>query len=130
MKNTRPATVMTILLLLSLAIVGVPVKMASANFINWSPPELAISSPLQNETYHSNVPLALTITLSGYGPNLEKLKNLYYSLDGKTDVAVAFSYPHEYTEYTPIIVTEWISGLGNGEHTLLIHGANRYGSCF
>ena len=130
MKNIRPTTVMTILLLLSLAIVGVPVKMASANFINWSPPELAISSPLQNETYRSNVPLALTITLSGYGPNLEKMKNLYYSLDGKPDVVIAFSYPHEYTAYTPIIVTEWISGLGNGEHTLLIHGLTDMGHVF
>jgi hypothetical protein len=99
-------------------------KTVSANFEPWSPPQLDISSPSENGTYRSNVPLAFTLTLSGYGPYPENLINLYYSLDGKPDVAIAHGYVNG------IVVTEWISGVNNGEHTLVIHGSTDMGHTF
>ena len=98
-------------------------KTALANFKPWSPPKANIHSPLPNVTYCSNVPLAITVVVTGYGPWPDEATSLFYSLDWKPDVALAYenvSYP----------LTDMLSGLSDGVHTLVVSGSTSRGYYF
>jgi len=94
---------------------------AFANFVPWSPPEIVIFSPLQNQTYHTDVPMAFSLTLSGNGPDSDALTSLNYSVDGKPSVAVSFS--HSFAPYVPTNFDDTLMDLSNGVHNLVIHGS-------
>ncbi len=105
------------------------IKIALANPSSWhvwSPPELAILSPLQNETYSSTVPLSLKITLYMKGWSMESLKNLSYSLDGKPDIILFPSYSYN----DDLVVRDKLSGLNDGQHTLIVHGLTDWYNTF
>jgi hypothetical protein len=117
-------------------------------------PILAVSSPVRNGTYQSNVLLNGTLYLfnmnlridanSGNplppgtswweGDSWETVLWLKYSLDGQEDVSINMSmqsepsHPNEYTA-VPIISGNGnfvLSGLSNGVHSLLIQGLTHY----
>ena len=125
------AALLSIIILFAVAVPFSSLKIVSANpapIQTWSPPEISILSPIENGTYNSNVPLSLKITLFVQGYYLEQLMNLSYNLDGKPDIALtsySFVGP-DYSDRATLFVSERLSGLTDGQHTLTVHGITKW----
>jgi hypothetical protein len=124
-----------IALMLLLPIIGQfsSLKIVSANPSSmrvWSPPELAILSPLQNATYSSNVPLNLKVTTYMKGWSAETLMSISYSLDGKPDVTLPSLYGYDPTDDIVTFVNDRISSLNDGQHTVTFHGLTNWHNSF
>jgi len=87
-------------------------------------------SPLQNETYNSNVPLTVNITTYGNGIVPEDLLQLRYTLDEKLDVIMPLILPYVLEANTPFFMSDELMGLNNGQHILRVHGATDWGHNF
>jgi len=60
----------------------------------------------------------------------EGITNLTYSLDGKPNSMIVYTYPNFATYDTPILASDVLSGLNDGEHVVVIRGSTSYGTGF
>lgn len=60
------------------------------------------------------------------GWSIESLTNLSYSLDGKPDVILSPSYSY----IGDLVVSDRLSGLNDGQHTLIVHGLTDWYNTF
>jgi hypothetical protein len=98
----------------------------------YTSPSLSISCPAQNTTYRSNVPLAVSITTDVHILNndVERATRLFYSLDGRPEVAVAVNYPDPEVFSSSIMASDLLKGLNDGMHKLVVFGSTNRNASF
>jgi hypothetical protein len=110
-ENQKARTAVFTIAFLFLAMAIQP-QTATGNML-YPSPQLIVSSPSENGTYQSNVPLNVKVDLFGS----ETLRWLGFSLDGKPEVGIFVN-----TRSGSVTGADMLYGLSNGWHGIYIRG--------
>jgi hypothetical protein len=79
---------------------------------------------VQGETYNTNVPLALNVTLFPNMVSWEKLVDLYYCLDESPKIYLL----ENSSKSGEVLISEILNNLSDGNHVLSVHGETDWGN--
>ena len=115
-------------MIFALALLGVVVESAAANFTPYPAPKVTAVSPAQNGVYNlPSIPFKVNVTMFRFDPTpaYEKIAWLNYSLDGQPEVAanITSSGPASSPDYGNTEIANGIlSGMSDGPHTVYVRG--------
>jgi hypothetical protein len=123
----RAALMQILILSLLFSTVSVPrlVQVACAQFegLPYDPPIISVLSPSTSETYsEQSVLLNVRVEIRGnIYHNAETLRGLNYSLDGQTQISMAYFVPSDLTPPYYVTANDVLHDLSDGTHNLTIY---------